>query len=62
MTRRSFIAAALAISAPVALAGCRTEEQDRPRELKQGTYLGRKDEALSKDQLKELRERAEQMR
>jgi hypothetical protein len=62
MTRRSFIAAALGLSTPVALAGCRTEDDNRPLELKQGTYLGRKDEALTKDQLKELRERAEQMR
>jgi hypothetical protein len=60
MTRRSFIAA-LGMSALV-LAGCRMEEQDRPLNLQQGTYLGSKDETLSEGQLKELRQRAEQMR
>jgi hypothetical protein len=60
MTRRTLIAA-LGISALV-LAGCRTEEQDRPLSLEQGTYQGSKDEALSEAQLKALRERAEHMR
>ena len=40
------------------LGACRGEEQDRITEFKQGTYLGKTDQALSDETVGELRMRA----
>ncbi len=40
------------------LGACRNEEQDRITEFKQGTYLGKTDQALSDKTVGELRMRA----
>lgn len=61
MTERGLLLAAAAV-AVLALAGCRTEEQNRPTEFKYGTYTGQADTALTDEQRKALRERAERGR
>ena len=48
---------AIAVSA-VVLAGCRAEEQGRVTEYKPGVYLGKKDTALSKAQVRDLGRRS----
>jgi hypothetical protein len=60
LARRSLLAGCCI--ALMSLGGCRPEEQGRPLDFEKGSYLGKKDEALSEQQRKELRERAEQMR
>jgi len=49
----------VAVAVGLALGGCRPDEQNRPLYFEPGKYLGKKDEALSKEQLDELRQRAE---
>lgn len=47
------------IMSMIVIAGCRPEEQRRPIEFQKGTYIGPPDEALTDEQRKELRQRAE---
>ena len=46
------------IAVGFALGSCRSEEQGRPTEFKQGEYLGQSDQKLSAEQVNELRFRA----
>lgn len=46
------------IAGTIALAGCRSEEQNRIMRFEKGTYLGKPDQKLSDEQLNELRSRA----
>lgn len=41
----------------LALVGCRSDEQNRIMDLKQGTYLGKPDQELNNEQVDELRHR-----
>ncbi len=43
-------------------AGCRESEQGRVQELQKGTYLGQPDQALTEEQVNELRLRARNQR
>ncbi len=49
---------ALILSAVLALAGCREEEQGRPLAFEPGVYKGEKPPALTDDQVRALQERA----
>ena len=53
----AFLAACL-VAGGLALAGCRSEEQNRIIRFEKGTYLGEPDQKLSDEQIKELRFRA----
>lgn len=53
-----FIAAGLMLS----LTACREAEQNRPLMHTPGVYAGKKDEKLSKQQVEELRARAQNLR
>lgn len=59
MQRTGRMAAVVLLAATAALAGCRADEQNRALHFDKGKYEGEKDQALSPDQLKALRERAE---
>lgn len=43
-------------------AGCRESEQNRVQEFQKGTYLGNPDQALTEEQVNELRMRARNQR
>jgi hypothetical protein len=59
MNRKSVAVVAL-MTAVLALAACRGEEQGRVTMYKKGQYLGQKDDILSETRVAELRERAAQ--
>ncbi len=46
----------------ISLGGCRESEQDRVQQLQKGTYLGKPDQALTDQQVNELRLRARNQR
>lgn len=46
----------------ISLGGCRESEQGRVQEFKKGTYLGKIDQTLTQEQVKELRMRARNQR
>lgn len=52
-----FVTCCLA-AAGFALMGCRSEEQNRITRFEKGTYLGKPDQKLNKEQINELRFRA----
>lgn len=56
--RRWVYLACCLVAGGVALAGCRSEEQDRITEFDKGTYLGKQDQQLSEEQVNELKFRA----
>jgi len=47
----------LTLVAAAGLSACREDEMGRPLSLEKGTYQGPKDQALSQDTLKALRQR-----
>ncbi|MDH3230416.1 MAG: hypothetical protein OEN55_11545 [Alphaproteobacteria bacterium] len=53
----AFLACCL-VAGGVALAGCRSEEQNRIKKFEKGTYLGQPDQKLTDEQINELRFRA----
>lgn len=57
----TFLAGCL-VAGGLALAGCRSEEQNRMTEFEKGTYLGKPDQTLSDEQVEELRLRARHQR
>ncbi|MBL8564582.1 MAG: hypothetical protein JNM89_02565 [Hyphomicrobiaceae bacterium] len=61
MTRRGGLLLAVGATS-LLFAGCKAEEQNRPVHLEKGTYTGQQDEALTDQQRKLLRERAERGR
>ncbi len=52
----------LVVVVPLALAGCRAEEQGRPLDFKPGVYRGERLDPLSRERLRELRARGDLMR
>jgi len=56
--RKIFTVAGAVCLAAVALAGCRTEEQDRLTRYEPGVYKGKPDQGLSEDQRRDLMRRA----
>ena len=54
---KTFMTAVLGLSLVIGLAGCKDTERDRILMYKKGTYLGRVDQALSDDKLRELQNR-----
>lgn len=46
----------------LALAGCRSEEQNRITSFEKGTYLGKPDQKLSDEQVEKLRRQVEHQR
>lgn len=47
------------VAGGLALAGCRSEEQNRATSFEKGTYLGKPDQKLSDEQVNELRRQAQ---
>ncbi|MXN67387.1 hypothetical protein GR183_20970 [Stappia sp. GBMRC 2046] len=62
MPRRSGLWTVVAAFALIALAGCREDEQNRALHIEKGTYAGKPDTELSKEQLRELDARAKEQR
>jgi len=57
----TFLAGCL-VAGGLALAGCRSEEQNRITKFEKGTYLGKPDQTLSDEQLNELRRQTQRQR
>jgi hypothetical protein len=56
-----FLAGCL-LAGGLALAGCRSEEQNRITGFEKGTYLGKPDQKLSDEQLLQLRRQTQRQR